>query len=398
MKKIYFIAVLLMAFVWYSCTKEDRLDHVDPNAPAPAQVANVKVEANPGGATLTYKIPKDANLAYVKAVYEIRPGVFREAKSSIYTDTLSLVGFGDTNTHPVQLFSVGKNEKESEPVSVQVTPLIAPVNTVFETVEMIATFGGVNVAFKNENKANLSVEVMYDSTGKDTWAPLTIFYTAAAQGNFSARGLKSEEKKFAVFLRDRWDNKSDTLYKTLTPKFEMQLSKDTWRKVDLPTDEKLLAGATYNLERLWDGLWATLGSGQSYASGNGTKLPQWFTIDLGRRVLLSRFKAHQAPSSHLYVGSAVKTFELYGSNSPNPSGSWESWQLLGTFRSFKPSGLPLNQTSPEDKNYANFLGEDFEFETPPPPVRFLRWKTLETYSSTGQVVISELTLFGEEQP
>ncbi len=44
----------------------------------------------------TYDLPKDPNLSYIKAVYEAQPGVFNETKSSYYTDTLALAGYGDT--------------------------------------------------------------------------------------------------------------------------------------------------------------------------------------------------------------------------------------------------------------------------------------------------------------
>jgi len=40
-----------------------------------------------------------------------------------YTDTLALVGFGDTLSHDVKIYSVGKNEKESGPLSVNVKRL-----------------------------------------------------------------------------------------------------------------------------------------------------------------------------------------------------------------------------------------------------------------------------------
>jgi len=394
MKSLYFIAALLITFFWYGCAKEDRLDHIDADAPAPAQISNVKVEATPGGARLTYKLPTDPNLAYVKAVYEIQPGIFREAKSSIYVDTLNLVGFGDTQDHEVALYSVGKNEKASEALTVTVKPNTPPVREVFETIDLKATFGGVNISFKNDYKADLSLVVMVDTTGKNTWAPATTYYTAALEGNFSARGYASVEKRFGVFVKDRWNNKSDTLIRLLTPIFETVIAKNSWKALVLPTDQTETASANFKLEYLWDNKWSVL-SQQSYASANNSTLPQWFTIDLGEKVLMSRFQEHQAPTSHLYVGSAVKTFELWGSNNPDAGGGWEGWQLLGTFSSFKPSGLPLGQTNSEDANYGNVLGEDFEFEVPPPAVRYLRWKTLETYSSTGQVVIGEITLYGQ---
>lgn len=392
MKKLFFISSLLMAIFWYGCTEEKRADYNDAAAPAPAQITDVNADPKPGGVILTYNIPTDPNLLYVKAVYEIQPGIFREAKSSIYTDTLKLVGFGDTLIHEVKLYSVGKNEKASEPVSISVKPQTAPVNSVFANAILSSTFGGVNVSFNNPDKAELSIVVMIDSTGNNTWAPITTFYTRALSGNFAARGLPSVEKKFGLFIRDRWNNKSDTLIKLLTPRFESLITKDTWSVLVLPTDQVALAGTGYTINKLWDGLYALA---NSYASANASVLPQWITIDLGKKVLMSRFKEHQAATSHLYGGSALLVFELWGSNSPDTDGGWTKWQLLGTFHSFKPSGSPVGTNTAEDKNYGNFLGEDFSFDVQPPAVRYLRLKSLETYGSSGQVVVAELDLFGE---
>ena len=393
-KQIYFFAALFITMVWYGCKKEDRIDHIDSNAPAPAQISNVKVEAKPGGAILTYKIPKDPNLAYVKAVYEIQPGVFREAKSSYYKDTLALVGYGDTLSHEVKIYSVGKNEKASEAVSINIVPLSPPVKTVFKDLSLVATFGGVKVAFKNELQANLAIVLMVDSTGQGTWAPLTTFYTGALEGSFSARGFKSEQKKFAVFLRDRWNNKSDTLIKQLTPLYEELIPKDKFKVLRLPTDTYMPA-ESFVLENIFDGklFWNGL-----FASSNSSKIPQWFTLDLGQKVVLSRFKEYQLGSDHFYRGSALKAFEIWGSNNPNADGGWTNWVLLGSFKSFKPSGLPMGQTNQDDYNYAAFNGEDFEFKNLVPAVRYIRLKSTESYSSAGQITIAELTFWGQIQP
>ena len=396
--KQYTIGVLLIPVLLYSCKKEGRVDHIDSSAPAPAQISEVDATATPGGAVLTYKVPKDPNFSYAKAEYEIQPGVIREAKASLYTDTLKLVGFGDTLSHTVSIYSVGKNEKASEPIQVTVKPLEPPVRSVFKTVNIIPAFGGVQVSFENPSSADLAIEVMVDTTGLKTWNTLDAFHTGAVAGSFSVRGLDSVPQTFAVFVRDRWNNKSDTLITSLKPIFEQEIPKDTWKPLVLPNDEKTTASSSFDLVNAWDGCIATLGSKCSYASGNESKLPQWFTIDLGKEVVISRIVEHQAPTSHLYVGSGVKTFEIWGSNNPAPDGSWESWDSLGTFHSFKPSGLPLGQTSAEDKEYGWDQGEDFEFDHILPAYRFIRWKTLETYSSSGQVVICEIDLYGQLQP
>lgn len=394
-KLLYIIAPVLFITFSISCKKSGRIDFIDKDAPAPASISDVKIIQKPGGVTLTYKIPVDPNLAYVKAVYEVQQGVFREAKASYYTDTLHLVGYGDTLLHDVKIYSVGKNEKESAPVAMQVQPLTPPVQTIFSSLTLDATFGGVQVSFENLAKENIAISVMLDSTGQDTWTTINTFYTGAVKGNFSVRGFDTTIRKFAVFVRDRWSNKSDTLIKTLKPVFEIKIPKTTWSALRLPTDSYTPAEG-YVLEHLWDN--NIEGYGGIFASSNLSRLPQWVTIDIGKKVIISRIVSHQMSSDHFYAGSAMKSFELWGSNNPDTDGGWTNWEKLGTFQSFKPSGLPLGQTTDEDRNYAWFNGEDFSFDRLLPAVRFIRFKTLETYSMSGQVVIAELDLWGQLVP
>jgi hypothetical protein len=112
-----FIIIHLLLF---SCREDGRIDHIDGNAPAPAQVSDVTVRGTPGGAVLKYKLPKDENLLYVQAIYETQPGVQRKAKSSC--DSLVLEGYGDTQEYDIMLYSVGRNEKMSEPLTVPIKP------------------------------------------------------------------------------------------------------------------------------------------------------------------------------------------------------------------------------------------------------------------------------------
>ncbi len=61
------------------------------------------------------------------------------------------------------------------------------------------------------------------------------------------------------------------------------------------------------------------------------------------------------------IMQTLREFEIWGSNNPNADGSWASWDSIGTFESFKPSGLPLGQVSAEDIQFARVDGEDFDF-------------------------------------
>lgn len=387
MKKIaYFIIGLVIAAALQSCKEDPRLDHHDANAPAPAQVTDFKQENTPGGANIIYRLNADVNLAYLKAIYEIQPGVFKETKSSVYTDTLKLEGFGDTREYDVKIYSVGKNEKESAPVIVKIKPLPPPVTLAFNDLSIEPGFGGVKVRIKNELQASLAIVIDADTSGSGLLRPLQTFYTKSAAGSYSVRGLTATPKKFSVYLRDRWGNKSQAIVKDLTPLFEQRVPKP-FAMYALPTDQAALAPNV--LANIWDGL-VNL---NIYASANNSPIPQWFTVDLKIPVVLSRMKMHQRTPPYTYTGANVKVFELYGSNAPALDGSWASWTLIGKFESFKPSGSV--GVTKEDEAYGFTNGEDFEMPDTPPAYRYLRFKTLETWGGTGQVTLAEITFWGK---
>lgn len=388
---VYYLIVCVYASCWYSCTEEENIYYLDSNAPAPEQISNLKVVNTPGGAIITYQIPKDKNLSYIKAIYEIQPGVFREAKSSYYKDTLALVGFGDTLTHQVEIYSVGRNEKTSTPLSVEVKPLVPPVKSVFETLNFDATFGGINVTFSNSSQADLAIFVMMDTTEQHSWVPLTTYYTAALEGGFSARGLEPEERRFAVYIRDRWNNKSDTLIKTLTPLYEEMIPKSPWKALHLTGDFGVSINTKYVLENVWDDI--VNSSENIFATKDYATLPQWFTVDLNQTVILSRMKIFQR-TNYPYNGVWIKSFEIWGTNNYNLDGSWDNWELLGKFDSRIPSGSVWPSYTADDMVYQK-AGEDFTFIQPVPSVRYIRFKVLDTYGGTGQYQFGEFTFWGQ---
>ncbi len=393
MKKLAGVVGLALVGLLVACDAEVRPDYTDGDVPAPSPVTDIVVTPRSGSIILKYRLPLDPSLSYVKAEYEIRPGVKREGKASIYVDTLELAGFGDTRAYDIHIFSVGKNGKASVPQTIRVSPLEPPVISVFNTVDLVRTFGGVNVAFDNVHRANLALVVLVDTTGNDDWTVVNTFYTAAERGSFSARNQPPVARRFAVFVRDRWDNKSDTLIQTLTPFYEEFLSKDQMTTHKLQTDADWLP--QYPPSMVIDG---TFNQGENiYASVNDAGLPQSLTLNFGRDVVLSRFKLYQrGGANRVYTANVPKTFEVYGSNAPLPDGDWDAWDYIETFQSFKPSGLPFGSVDPIDVQYGSVDGEDFEFSVPVPPYRYIRFKFTETYGMIGQVVISELSFWGQE--
>ena len=402
MNRHYILVLLLGLFLWSSCKEKDMLLYTDENAPAPGPVTNVQVIRTPGGAKLQYKIPSDKNLLYVKAVYNRLDGEI-ETKTSLFKDTLILEGFGDTLQHEVKIYSVGRNNKVSTPVSVTIKPLAPPVRTAFATMQLRATFGGAVVTFQNPDQGALAIMLIRDSTGRGDWTEATTYYTEALSGSFSARGFDTVPITFATYARDRWGNKSDTLTVTLTPIFETKLDRVPMKEVNLPTDVNI--GHVFsnlsprNINFLFNNIFGTANANDClHTRPNEPKMPQWFTFDLGAESSLSRFKLyHRGGTSGYYRGGDPKKFEIYGSNTPNVDGSWDSWTLLGTFNSVKPSGSPLGTNTAEDEQFAVVNGEDFEFPPGIPSVRYLRFKTLETWGSFQYIYISELMFWGAKK-
>ena len=174
----------------------------------------------------------------------------------------------------------------------------------------------------------MAISLIYiDSTGY--WNSGITYYTKLNHGSFSLRGFDSEETTFGVYIRDRWDNMTDTLIEVLIPMKEKQLNRLNFKQVNLPGDVKDAWG--WIMPNLWDGKITEPG----YHTDIDGVWPQHFTLDLGtlKGAKLSRFKIWQRdmpPSGTTpYADRNIRKFEIWGSMNPNPSGAFdESWNLL----------------------------------------------------------------------
>src|SRR5690606_10160762 len=128
-----------------------------------------------------------------------------------YNNNITLEGFAEAKDYQVLLYAVSKGGKKSVPVAVTITPLEPPVMSVLQSLSMGITFGGVFVNFENENEADIKINVIAtDSQG--AFQPAETFYTKSKNGTFSVRGFEPVKRTFGAFIRDRWDNYSDTVY------------------------------------------------------------------------------------------------------------------------------------------------------------------------------------------
>ncbi|GAA4315451.1 DUF5000 domain-containing lipoprotein [Mucilaginibacter gynuensis] len=174
---------------------------------------------------------------------------------------------------------------------------------------------------------------------------------------------------------------------TKLPFFERMLDKSKFVAMLLPGDVDE-GGYGWLLPYLWDERYSTPG----FASKSTKPVP--FTFDTGVTTKLSRFKMWQA-NDRLYNLESAKTFEVYGSNNPNPNGSWDSWTKLLDCESIKPSGLPLGQNSAADVAYA-LAGEEFKFPANIGKYRYLRFKLLTNWGNGSFMTMEELTFYTQD--
>lgn len=405
MKSIF--NIILMLLILASCD-DQVMSPIDNDHTVPEPVKNVQVKNLAGAAEISYTLPEDRNLLYVKAVYTVK-GVEREVKSSYFNNKVLVDGFGDTNNYDVTLYSVSRAEVESTPVTVKVQPLAPAMYAVFESLSVKESFGGFNTWYENPDKGNIVIEISKWDTVNNEWMDLDKYYTGLAGGVFSVRGMEPIETKLGLSVRDRWGNRTDTMVVILTPVYEEQL--DSKRIKDLrksgypvpqiaplpasgePMENAVDYSSSWNWNRLWDGKTGNTG----WHTKEKYDQPTWTPMDLGSQVRLSRYKLWQRNNKGTYLFSHGNPheWEVWGTNDPSDV---NSWVLLDHEVMVKPSGLPIGQVSNDDIAIAD-AGQEYEFPIDVPAVRYIAWKNIDSWATidgaTGFFHIAEMEFYGQ---
>ncbi|MXV16460.1 DUF5000 domain-containing lipoprotein [Hufsiella ginkgonis] len=405
MKALKFILTLAVpVIVFMGCNKEI-LGPLSSNDTPPAPVTSVTVLNQSGQATLTYKLPADQDVSYVKAVYTLVTGAEREVKASFYTNTLVVDGFGDTNEHEVKIYAVNKSEVASVPVIVKVKPLENAIQGVKRSIKVIADFAGINISAVNPTKSNIAIIPM-KKDGYKGYVQFDGIYTSAETISRDIRGLDTVPITIAVVVRDRFLNTTDTVFTTVKPLFEMKLSKTLYKTMNpviWPGDQR----ATYSnagtsptgISTMWDGETVVFPS-CAYTPPTITDAgPHSITFDVGQLAQLSRIVIWDYPETinglktWFYRGN-MKNFEIWGSANPNPDGSYDSWYKLGTYTSVKPSGIATyGELTQEDRDIAA-AGFSWKFRIDVPKLRYLRIKCINNWMGTQFLMITEVQVYG----
>ena len=388
--KINYITLLYMLFMglMMACGDVERGQYATDSVP-PGQVSNVAVENVPGGAVLTYTLPNDDDLLYVKVVYAMSDGTQVEQKSSAYTTRIVVEGLGRAKQQTVQLICGDRSGNESAPYPVGIEPLDAPIYEILESVRMQEDFGGVKFLWDNPLRDNI-VLTLFEKHEDGRFVEIQHVYSNTPEGKFNIRGYPAEEVTFAIQVRDRWRNTTGMKDGTYVPLFEEQLDRlkfGRWNPPGIP----YVALTNWDVERLWDGLLTNPG----FSTPNTVQLPQSVTFNMGQTAILNRLKVYpRTTDSQLFSGYDTKKFQLWASPHPNVSADFSTWLFLGEFTAVKPSGLPLGQLSDEDRAVGVY-GADYIIElNNDVPVQYIRIYIMETWGGATVGQFMELEFFG----
>jgi len=388
-----FVAMVCFAL---SCSKElESHKPTDDDPTVPQQVTGVSVVNQNGKATITYVVPNDPHLLYVKATYTLGTGVAAETKASYFNNTLVVEGFADTLEHEVKLYSVSRSEIASAPVIVKIKPLVSPIWLVYRSLQFVNAFGGYNLTAVNSMKANITIEVLkknvFNEYERDNDKSI---YTNVDSILSKIRGLDTLSYTFGFLVKDRWGNKTDTLYKVIKPLYEVEFSAANFSTFTLPGDAPQVTNGAA-LQYMWDGKlgWPYTSFTEQAAGGPN---PHMVTFSTGVTGKISRIYIRPFPEGvRFYYLSTMKRFEIYGSTAPNLNGALDAtWRLLGSYTVVKPSGLPYGTDDAVDQA-TGAAGFNWEVDLAAPKVKYIRIRCLENFAGGTAQSINEIKVYGD---
>lgn len=413
MKNFIYILITCLIAVLYSC-KEDIVGQYPVEFVAPDTVRNVTFESLPGAVQLTYKLPEDADLLYVKARYNLDNGEQMESAASAFTNTMLLEGFGRGDSlRTVEIVAIDVNKNVSKPVYIKVMPLESPIYDVFETIKSGADFGGIYLKWTNPLKHKIVVVVTtLDNAGKPMVALGGKFYSSVDTAIVNVRGYDTIPRNFYIQVQDRWGNKTeiDTML-NVKPIFEQLIPKTfhaRWNGDPLIPYQEY--NSAFSVNMVWNNKYGSTSNGDCFSTRSGGGVSNSITYDLNSQ-------ANNATGDGWIIPSRIKIFarnttgysstpeylRVWGSTSPNvtmgnTSGP-DAWVLLSPPEGFNitpPSGATGPTATTDDKTYLIETGYDLTFPSGTPAIRYVRFEAVRMWGGANNTTYTygEINWYG----
>jgi len=391
MKKLLLLTILIFAV--NSCSKQD-----DGDTTPPSVLTIDSVTPTNGGGIISYTLPNDDDILYVRAEYTNSNGVDVSRASSSYNNSIEIDGLNQTTALTITLYVVDQNYNQSAPIYVELVPLESFIYLVQESIEVNTDLGGFRITWENIQSKTVYVFVHINN---GTEEEIRILSSNNSSESIAVRGLPSEEITISTRIED-FDENSTTLEEkgTLTPLFEQVIDKSTWTLVaSQSVNGNAWEGASANF---WDDVIDTTNnnSDNSYfmiwrdLNGGSLDWPLDLVIDLNKNVKITRFTVWQrafwynGPSDvpYYFQEENMKSFNLYASNDA------QVWEELGQFDIGDPRDSEGNIPQSALDSAAN--GHEFELDEVSESFRYLKFRVTSNYGSEAYVNGSEITMYG----
>lgn len=394
MKTNKILSIFLISFITLLGCKDD--DGQDSTPPGSLLVENIT--PTNGGGIISYSLPDDSDILFVRAEYTNSLGVDVYRVSSSHNNFIEIDGLNQNTPVQVKLFVIDENENMSQPVDIEFTPLPSFIYLVQESITITPDLGGVKLEWENVAEKTVYVHLHIVNAGEEE---IRILSSNNASESVFVRGLESVEMTFLTKVEDFDGNITELEEKAiLTPLFEEMIDKSTWTLISqLSVNGDAWEGQT---TAFWDDVvdTAETNSDNSYfiiwrdQNGGTLNWPLDIVIDLNKNVRVHRLKVWQrafwygGPTGipYYYQEENMRSFDLYASNNS------VDWTLLGQFDIGDPSDE--NGNIPQDFIDAAANGHDFDLDGVSEPFRYLKFSLTSNYGSDTYVHGSEITLWG----
>jgi hypothetical protein len=385
-----------VALLFFSCKKSNENTDTTP----PADLTVVSVTPTSGGGIISYELPPENDLLFVRADYINAQSneVFRV--SSRENNSIEISGLVDTTPLEVTLSVVDKSQNQSEGIIVSLTPKRSFIFDVIEDISLTEDLGGVRVNWESPEEKTVFIYLYIDVNGEEE---VRILSSSSKTNSKFVRGLAAVPTNFSAKVEDFDGNM--TVVNELgqyTPLFEEKITKDTWALVEnLSINGNAYEGSTVNF---WDDIvdLSTTNSDNSYFiidrgdNGGVLRWPLDIVIDLNKTAKINRIKVWQRAfwygrgedpfKPYYYQAENLRSFEVYVSNDKM------EWQLIGTFDIGDPKSS--EGEVPIAKLEEAALGHDFILDEISPEFRYFKFSITANFGSDTFVHGSEVSLFG----
>ena len=367
----------------------------------PGELTVVSTTPTNGGGIITYDLPQDDDILFVRADYTNAQGedVFRVSSKS--NNHIEISGMVEAEPVEISLRVVDENENESNSVIVSLTPERSFIYEILENISLVEDLGGVRVYWENQVEKTVFIYFYIEVDGEEE---VRILSSSLKTNSQFIRGLAAVSTNISVKVEDFDGNSTSILdLGEFTPLFEEKIDKSTWSLVgNLSINGNAYEGRTVNF---WDDVvdTAATNSDNSYfiinRSDNGGVLrwPLDIVIDLNKTVKINRFKVWQraywyngpdATTPYYYQEENLREFDLFVSNDKI------EWELLGSFD----IGDPKNSDGeiPAEKIEEAASGHDFNLDEISPNFRYLKFSIQSNYGSDSFTHGSEISIFGRD--